>query len=216
MTISKRVCGIAKVCLRCNLPPHLLISALLLAVSLFVMAPSYWEASESTSFLEILAAPMDLILLTPLFLPEQDETILDILKVRSTPVSLIYAVRATCALLFAFLFPIIFIAALRLLHCETAPGVWASVVSSGLFLGGLGAFAFALWGNIAAAYMVPVLYDMLCLFTGPHKFKEWGLEAVYLFSTGGSAPAFKPLLFLFGLALLSASIPLRCRRSSRA
>lgn len=214
MTISKRVCGIAKVCLRRNLPPHLLISVLLLAVSLLVLSPSYWEASESTSFLEVLAAPAGLILLTPLFLPEQDEAILDILRVRRTPVSLIYTVRAACALFFALLFPAISMAVLRLLHCETAPGVWASVVSSGLFLGGLGAFAFALWGNIAAAYMVPVLYDMLCLFTGPHKLKEWGLEAACLFSVSDSAPAFKPILFFLGLALLSASIPLRCRRSN--
>lgn len=212
MTISKRVCGVAKVCLRRNLPPHLLISAILLAASLFVMSPSYWEASESTSFLEVIAAPVGLILLTPLFLPEQDETILDILRVRSTPVSLIYAVRAACSLFFTILFPAIFIAILRLLHCETAPGVWANVVSSACFLGGLGAFAFALWGNIAAAYMVPVLYDMLCLFTGPHKMKEWGLEAACLFSLSDSAPVFNPFLFFLGLALLSASIPLRCRR----
>ncbi len=208
--LTKRARGVAGVCLRRNLPPHLLLCFALLGLSFLVLWPSYWDKHMTAGMAETLLPITGLLLLTPLFLPEQDETVLDVIRVRLTPVSLVYGIRAVCALIFVLLIPALAVFALRLLHCDAVPGLWASVVSSGLFLGGLGALAFARWGNLTAAYMVPTLYFILCVFTGQKKMEEWG--AAFLCPFSGDTVGFKPALFCLGLVLLAASIPLRCRK----
>ncbi len=213
MTLSKRVFPIARVCLKNNLPPHLLLSLGLLAGAFLLMWPSYWEADVTMSFLLIFLPPTGLLLLTPLFLPEQDEKILDVIRMRNTPLTLLFGVRAACGLLFLLALPAGALLFLKLLHCETMPGLWSAAVSASLFLGGLGAFCYALWENLPAAYLVPVLYFILCAMTGRERMKEWGLEALCPFPGGQNyTPGFQPVLFFGGLLLLFAAVFLRCRR----
>lgn len=203
---------VAGVCIRRNLPPHLLLTALLLTGSLALMTPAYWEADMVKSFVEVLCPYAGLLLLTPLFLPERDSAVLDVLAVRSTPMGLVYAVRALCALICSAAAPTLFLICLRLLHNEVPPGLWGSVFSSGLFLGGLGAFCFSLWGNIALAYTVPALYDLFCLLTGPWKMRELGIDALCVLSPSLETTGFHPALLLLGAALLAAAVALRVKR----
>lgn len=209
MTLSKRILPIARVSLKNNLPPHLLLCLGLFLGAFLIMWPEYWEADLTTSFFLTFLPLTGLILLTPLFLPEQDEEIADVLRVRATPLSLIFSVRAACAMLFLLALPAAALFLLRLLHCETSSGLWAQAVSASLFLGGLGAFAHALWGNLPAAYLAPVLYFILCGMTGHERMKEWGLEAFCPFPGGeGFVPGFLPALFFGGLLLLCAAVAL--------
>lgn len=215
MTIFGRISGIAKVCLRRNLPPCLLFSLAALSGVFLFLAPSHWEAKLTTGFLETTVSLTGPVLLAPLFLPEQDPAVAHVLRARSTPLSLVYAVRCVCALLFVLVLPALSIGALELLHCEVAPGIWLSIVSISLFLGGLGAFAYAMWGNIVSAYLIPVFFYLLCMFTPKEQMEKWGLGALYLFSVRSFRPTPKPFLLALGLLLLAASIPLRCHKMKR-
>lgn len=213
MTRSRSFLPIARVCLKNNLPPHLLLCLGLLLGAFFLMQPAYWEADTSNSFFLIFLPLTGLLLLTPLFLPEQAEEVLDVIRARSTPLGIIYGIRAVCSIVFLLALPAGALLVLRLLHCETDPGLWAAAVSSSLFLGGLGALCYSLWENLPAAYLVPVLYFVLCAFTGQKRMEDWGLGAFYPFPGGeGAAPGFLPVLFFGGLVLLIAAIFLRCRK----
>lgn len=206
MTVSKRVCSIAGVCLRRNLPVPLLLCLLLLAFGFLFVGPAYWEALPAASFQEMLVALTGPLLLTPLFLPEQDPAVADVLRARRTSFSVILTVRAVCSLLFALLLPALAILLLAWNHNEILPGLWLGTISSSLLLGGLGAFAYSLSGNIAAAYMAPALYYALGMVLG----RKLGIFNPFLLSSGQEGSKLPQLLL--GLALLASSIPLWCRR----
>lgn len=201
---------IAGICVRRTLPPHALLASLLLLGGLLLMRPAYFEADMVKSFAEVLCPCAGLLLLTPLFLPERDNATLDVLAVRPTPMGLVYSVRALCALVCMAVIPALFLLCLHLLHNEVQPGLWGSVCSSSFFLGALGAFSFSLWENIAFAYMVPLLYDLFCILTGPWKMEELGIEALSILSIQDARP--HPALLLLGAALLTAAVLLRVKR----
>lgn len=205
MTASKRACFIAKICLRRNLPPHLLISLALLLAGFLFMAPAHWELTPTASFLETMVALAGPVLLTPLFLPEQDPAVADVLRSRRTPYSMILWVRAACSLLFVVLLTGAAVLVLGLRQCELSPVLWAGTLSSAVLLGGLGAFTFSLTGNLATAYMAPALYYALGLGMG----KRLGLLNLFALSMGGGDP--KLVQLLLGLVLLCAAIPVWCK-----
>ncbi len=213
MTLSKRALSIAKTCVRNNLPPHLLLSLLLLTGAFLVMWPCYWEKGQTMSFFLIFLPLPGILLLTPLFLPEQEQNTLDVLRMRSTPLALIFTVRAACACLLLLALPAGTLLVLGFLHCEIPSGLWCEAVCASLFLGGLGATCYALWENLPAAYLVPVLYFIFCAMTGRERMGEWGLEALCT-ATGGQdyLPGLRPALLLGGIFLLAAAVLLRCRR----
>ena len=206
MTASKRVFSIAKVCLRRDLPPHLLLSLLVLAAGFLFVGPAYWDGNQTASFQEMVAVLTGPLLLTPLFLPEQDPAVADVLRARRTPFSLVLAIRTVCALLFVLLLPALSMLLLACRHNELIPGLWLGTAASSLLLGGLGAFAFSLSGNIAAAYMAPALYYALGMVLG----KKLGPLDPFLLSRGQGGS--KLLQLLLGLALLAAALPLWTRK----
>ncbi len=213
MTLSKRVFPVAKICVKNNLPPHLLLSLGLLTGAFLIMWPCYWERDDTLFFFLTFLPLTGILLLTPLFLPEQDRDTLDVIRMRATPLALIFSVRAVCGILFLLALPAGALLVLSLLHCEISSGLWSEAVSCSLFLGGLGALCYALWENLPAAYLVPVLYFILCNMTGRERMKEWGLEAFCIAPNGQDyIPGLRPALLVGGLLLLLAAILLRCRR----
>lgn len=206
MTASKRVFSIASISLRRNLPPHLLLSLLVSLIAFLFVAPAYWEEGPTVSFLETMIILTGPILLTPLFLPEQDPAVADVLRARRTPLWAVHAVRAVCSLAFVLLLPALAVLALSLNHCELPENAWLVTVCSSLLLGGLGAFAYSITGNIAAAYMAPALLYALCFVIG----NKLGVFNLFLVSTGMEGSKL-PQLFL-GLLLLALSIPLFSKR----
>lgn len=89
------------------------------------------------------------------------------------------------------------------LRSQVTPDLWLDAVSSSLLLGGLGALSYTLTDNIAAAYMVPVLYYVVNFGLGSKLGTFWLFSAM-----SGSSASKLPQLFL-GLLLLAVSIPFR-------
>lgn len=206
MTASKRVLTAARLDLKRNFPPHLCLALLLLLLTPVLFGINDLDTQGAAVPLELMMPLTGILLLTPVFLPEQDPAVRDAVAVRATPLWQIYSARVLYSLFFACLLPALLILCMGLLRCRVTPELWLAAVSSSLFLGGLGAVSYTFTENIAAAYMVPVLYYVVNFGLGSK------LGAFWLFSAmSGSSVSKLPQLFL-GLALLACSIPLRTLR----
>ena len=92
-------------------------------------------------------------------------------------------------------------------NCQVDFTSLSAVFANGIFLGGLGAFAYRLCGNIAVGYMIPVLYYVLNFAGKPQQFGPF-----YLFSLSQGLTGGKWLLLLSGCILVFASIFFRHMR----
>ena len=203
MTASKRVLTAARLDLKRNFLPHLCLALLLVLLTPVLFGLNDLDTQGSAVPLELMMPLTGILLLTPIFLPEQDPAVRDVVAVRSVPLWQTYSARALYSLLFLCLLPALLILCMGFLRSQVTPDLWLDAVSSSLLLGGLGALSYTLTDNIAAAYMVPVLYYVVYFGLGSKLGTFWLFSAM-----SGSSASKLPQLFL-GLLLLAVSIPFR-------
>ncbi len=97
-------------------------------------------------------------MLTPVFLPEQDENIRDVIRSRRTDCIFIYALRAVYSVIFIALIMGVFVTVMRLCESEATLRLFAGGFSSAVLLGTVGFAAAGLSGNTAAGYMSAFIY----------------------------------------------------------
>ncbi|MDE7299422.1 MAG: hypothetical protein K2N94_11425 [Lachnospiraceae bacterium] len=185
---------IARVSLRHNFLPHLLAA---LAVVLF--APVVFEISSldgrlAAQPLEMLLSLTGAILLTPVFLPEQDENIRDLIRSKRTDYLAVCVLRTACST--AALAVILggFTVLMRVCESAVTREHFFGAFASALFLGALGFFGAGVSGNTTVGYMTAMIYYILN-FTLKDK-----LGGLYLFSMSTGDGGGK--LFLLAAAVL--------------
>ena len=201
MSILSRACGIAKAELLHGLPARLL-----LCLVLTVLTPVFFGAAALDSL--AVAAPFEcflsllgVVLITPLFLPEQPDGIRQTVEARATGPTAVYLVRIGLGLLSLLFFLAAFSLFLGMNESDVRLYHLLGTYANGVFLGGLGLASLALFQVAAVAYMVPLAY--FCLnFT-----MKTGLGPFFLFSMAmeGDTSLLSPkklLLFLTGIALI--------------
>lgn len=189
-----------------NLPLHFLLALSVLLLTPLLFGVTGLDAREAAQPLEFFVQLTGIVLLTPLFLPEQDEAVGDVVKARPTSPALIWGTRALCSTVALALCIAGFLLYMR--ACGSAVDLrhFASVFSSALFLGGLGALSWALLGNVACAYLLPILYYAVNLFAG----KRLGVWNLFPMMMGASIPLWPRLLA--GILLLTAAVWWKSRR----
>lgn len=174
----ERYLQIGKVNIRFNLFPHLLIALAFLCLSPFLMGVENLDAGSTAKVLEMYVALLGIILLTPIFLPEQDKDIRDLVGAKYTSAAAVTIIR----ILEAFVFLVIFIGAyvfmLKQNHCTFPEMKFCfGTLAEAVFLGGMGLCAYRIFDQIAVAYMLPMVYYMIN-FGGGKKY----LGRFYLFT----------------------------------
>lgn len=178
--------------------PHFLLTVLLCALCPVIFGLNDLSAAEAAVPLEMIVSLSGALLLTPLFLPEQDKTLAGILYTKRTPPWCIHTLRACYSVFFVLLISGAFTGLLYLLNSDVGMTHFAGTVSTALFLGGAGAAVFAVSGNIAAAYMAPAIlyvfaiagganmgvFDLLMMSRGDFSGKPWQLAAGLLLIAG--------------------------------
>ena len=185
---------IARVNLRHNFLPHLLAA---LAVALCV--PAVFEISSldrklAAQPLEMLLSLAGAILLTPVFLPEQDENIRDLVRSKRKSYLAVCALRAAYSA--AVLALLIGGFTLLMRSCESAV-TWehfSGAFASAFFLGALGLLGAGVSGNVTVGYMTAMIYYIMN-FSLKDK-----LGSFYLFSISAGDGGGK--LFLSAAAIL--------------
>lgn len=150
--------AVAGINIRHHFKSHFLLALIIAFLTPVIFGISSLNAEGSAQPLEMFLSLTGLILLTPVFYPEQDENIRDLIRSKRTEhlevcfVRLLYSLSALAAIYGIF---IIF------MYCSEDKVTFRHFIggySSALFLGTLGFFFAGVCENTAAGYMVGMIF----------------------------------------------------------
>lgn len=198
----ENIIEILKVNWRQNLRYHTIAAILFCGVTPFFFDVRGLDAPSTAKILEIYLILLGIICLVPVFLPDQDLAIRDLLDTKRMPACGICAVRLLESL--AILAVLVAAMLLYLAHegCTFSFGSYfAGAIAGMLFLGSIGMAVFALTNMMPLAYMAPMLYYIINMGSGKKYLGNW-----YLNSMCEGSFVEKWYLFLTGAALIGFSL----------
>ena len=153
--------------------------------------------------LEIMLPLVGVILMTPVFMPEQNESIRDVVRARKTSYHLVCFLR----LLLAAVIMTVMTGAIVLYmkHCgsEVTFRHFSGAAASAAALGSLGFFAAAFSDNAIAGYMASLIYYIA------NFFLKQKLGVFFLFSMTFGSFSEKKWLIILSLVLIAAAFSVR-------
>ncbi len=139
------------------------------------------DITKTAKTLEFYISLLGIILLIPIFMPEQDMNIRDLVSTKKTSILNIYCVRIAQAIFLLLTLICLFLIFLRYGECDFPFGV----------------LSYSLFDNIAIAYMIPMFY-YITNFGGGAKYSG----KFYLFSMVRGNYSDKWCLFIAGIILI--------------
>lgn len=153
--------AIAGVNLKHNLLPHFLLALGIAFLTPALFGIASLNPAEAAQPLEMLLSLSGTVLCAPVFLPEQNENIRDLIRSKRTDYLTVCAVRLVCCVLFLAVLLGGFTLVMYCSESEVSFGHFAGGFASALFLGGLGFFFAGVSGNVIAGYMISMIYYIL-------------------------------------------------------
>jgi hypothetical protein len=193
----KRFFEIAKANIRHNFLPQVVLALLILIFTPIIFGITDLDAKASAIPLEMFVSLIGIILLAPIFAPEQNEEIKDAVESKYISSITVCWIRILISIIvMAFLIgAFVFIMVCN--GCDVSfKSAWGTFASA-LLLGAIGFSAYGISNNIAVGYMLPILYYALN-FTGGNKY----LGNFYLFSMQKGSYSEKVWLFAGGVLML--------------
>lgn len=204
----ERYWQIQKINIKHHVPLHLLICIGILGISPLLMGVANLSAEDAAKVLERYVALTGIILIPPVFLPEQDKDIRGVVYAKYTKASSVYLIRLAGNLILLAAFLGIYIGIMKWNHCDFPPGKYfLGTLSEIIFFGGLGLAFYGISDNLVSGYMAPVMYYVVAIGGG---YKH--LKRLYPFSMSMGSYREKGWLLAAGVLLLAAGIYFRCRR----
>lgn len=152
---------IIRINLRHNFLVHFGIAVAVAILTPLVFSISALDFASSARPLEMLLCMTGTALLTPVFLPEQNENIRDVIRSKRLDylsvciIRVIYSIIALAAIIGVFVF------VMKLCECDVTPAHFGAGFGSAYFLGAIG-LAFAKFGGSpTVGYMASMIYYML-------------------------------------------------------
>lgn len=190
----RSVCKILSVNLRHNFLPHLLAALAIMLLTPVIFGISSLNERESALPLEMLLSLTGTVLLTPIFLPEQNENIRDLIRSKKTDHLAVCFIRLLYSLIFlAFIFAV-FTLVMYNSESEVTLRHFIGGLASAMFLGALGFFFAGICKNSIIGYMVSMIY-----YISNFAMKD-ELKNLYLFSL--SAGSFHEKYWLIAGSLI--------------
>ena len=186
---------------------HLLVTAVLCFLSGCFMSFRNLDASQCGKVMEQYVSFVGILLLTPLFLPEQDLEIWQLEKSKEMDLWKLYLLRLAIGLMGILLIVSLFTG---LLHAQgsvfPAWDLWQGSVAETVFLGSIGFFVSACTNQAVLGYMVALIYYMANFGAGKY------LGEFALFQMMREEYDFWPYMLAGSLCLVTAGIILREQR----
>ena len=189
--------------IRHNALPHIALSALVLLLTPVLFGISQLGALEAAMPLEGFVALIGILLLTPVFLPEQSPETEELVSSKYVSSSIVYGIRVLYSLGILVLFILVFAVYMREKGCDITAALVCGTIADGIFLGGLGMVTSSLTGNTVTGYMVSVMYYAICFGGGDR------LGKFYLFSMTKGDYAGKVWMFAVGMVMIGAALVVR-------
>jgi hypothetical protein len=201
----ERYFQIVKINLKYNLLPHLLLSVVFLCISPLLMGTENLDAVSTAKVLELYAAFVGIILLTPVFLPEQNNDTRDLVEAKYTPAAAVSLIRILEACFSMSVLLGAFVLYLQNNNCSFPElKFYVGTLAEAFFLGGMGLCAYSIFDQIAVAYLIPLMYYIMA-FAGGKKL----LGHFYLFSMTYGSYQEKRNLAVLGFVLIVIGITYR-------
>ena len=188
---------IARVQIKLTLHMNLLLAVLILALVPVIFGISNHDYRASAFILERFVSLTGIVLITPIFLPEQDKNIAELAESKYTSAILIYLVRFILASISLMILVSGFTAVMLLSSCEfDALKFIAGTFATAFFLGALGFTAYAISDNIVAGYLFALGYYTFNMFSSSAQLKN-----IYLFTLASNSLTEKYWLLGIGMML---------------
>ena len=157
----RSILKILSVSLRHNFIPHLAIALVIAFLTQVLFGIASLDAREAAQPIERLLSLVGTVLLTPIFLPEQNENIRDLIRSKRTDYLAVCLVRLVYSVFFLAVIIGVFAFIMQYQESEITIRHVVGGFASALFLGALG-FSFAgISQNTVAGYMVSMIYFIL-------------------------------------------------------
>lgn len=187
---------------RLTLRSNLLLAVLLTCLTPLIFGIKNLDSIASSYVLERFVALTGIVLLTPLFLPEQDENIKELTEAKYSSPNGVCTVRILLAVAALLLLISGFIGVMLMNSCEFNAGEFIlGTFATAFFLGASGFLAYALSNNVVIGYLVPVCLYMVNMFSSSGKMKS-----LYLFSLSKGSLNEKYWLLGIGAAFIVAGL----------
>jgi len=191
---------IAKINLRHNGLFSVAAAAILCILTPLLIGTACLDQRDSALPLEMFLSLTGPILLTPVFQPEQNAEIDDLVSSKYHSTIKVYLVRTACAVLAAGLLIAVFSLYMAARGCHITPVLVLGTMADAIFLGSVGMLTSALSRNTAVGYLPLFLYYALNIGMGPK------LGCFYLFSMTVGQYTPKLWMFVTGAFLIAGSL----------
>lgn len=164
------------------------------------------EEPQVAKIIEFYLGFLGVILLIPLFIPDTNKDIRDLIASKKTPITSVRIFRILEALICLSVILLVFLYILKLGNCEFRYGTGFFVaITNCVFMGGIGLLIYSVIDNVALAYMIPILYFIVSMGSGK---KYLGKFWLFGFSSGSSIGD-KSYLLAAGVVMIAASLLIR-------
>lgn len=202
---KNKLWAIAAANLKHNYFPHILLAVgISVLTTVFFGTVGLTEAGAAIP-LEMMFSMVGAVLLTPVFLPEENPQIREVLCSKYIGLYAVEVIRTICALSALVMLTLCFGIYLKIVGTEVSARLLWGAFADCLFLGSLGFLAAAVSGHTTVAYMLPVLWYALNCSLGAK------LGKFYLFSMIQGNYAATPWLLFGGCVFLAAGLLYRKR-----
>lgn len=191
---------LAKSNFKINFLPQLLLVSVITFLTPMVFSMASLDEKMAAQPLEIMLSLTGIILFTPIFYPEQDKQLRDVIRSKKMNYLEIYLLRIATSLLTLLLIYTIFVGVMSTMDSQVSVKHIIDGGISALFLGMLGFMAAGFSNNLAVGYMVPAIYYVIN-FAG----KEY-LGHFFLFSM--SIGSFSEKYYLFVASVIGMAFTL--------
>lgn len=197
---------IEKINFKYHIPLHVLVCILMLGISPLFMGVANLTPEDTAKVLERYVALIGIILIAPVFLPEQDKNIRELVYAKYTKASSVYLVRLAGNILLLCVFLGVYTGMLKYNHCEfPVLEYYLGTFAELLFFGGLGLAFYGISDNLVVGYMAPIVYYVVAAGGGGKYLKN-----LYPFAMSMGSYAEKGWLFAAAVGLFAAGIYFRC------
>lgn len=187
--------------------PHLLLTLLFCLASVGFMSFQNLAVEQSAKVLEMYVSLAGIFLLTPLFMPEQNQDIWQLEKSKATPMWQLYLVRLFLGIVFMVSVITLFMAVLdRNGSVVLWNWMWVGGISEMLFLGAVGFAVSGITNQAVIGYMIAVVYYLSNM--GGRKY--FGKLALFQMMDGNYD--FAGWMLLVSAVLIVASVIIRERQ----
>ncbi len=202
----ERYYEIVKINWKHNLFFHFVIAVLLCVAAPFLMGVNNLEEPQVAKIIEFYLGFLGVILLIPLFIPDTNKDVRDLIASKKTPITGVRICRILEALICLSGLLLVFLYILKLGDCEFRYGICFFVaIANCVFMGGIGLLIYSVIDNIALAYMIPILYFTVSMGSGK---KYLGKFWLFGFSSGSSIGE-KSYLLAAGVVMIAAALLIR-------